>query len=284
MTSSRHGRVPDFIIIGTMKAGTTSLHYYLDQHPSIAMPREKELNFFTHNWSLGTTWYLSQFDAGTELCGECSPSYTTYPRHPDSSENMVSIAPDARLIYVVRDPLERIKSHHVHWYSMGYALTFDDELAKMERSRYVQVSCYFMQLSRYLRYYPLSRILVINQEDLLNRRRETLHRVFRFLGVDDTFISRRFQHSWHLTRDKRRKNVVGRQITRAIAATRIKMVAPNFAWHMDHWLCLPFSSPVAKPYIDPIRHGEVLAYLRDDADKFSALTGMSFAQWSIYEP
>ena len=107
--------LPNLIVIGAAKCGTTSLHEYLDLHPEVAMSREKELDFFVEekHWGRGVEWYAAQFE-DAPVRGESSPSYTAYPRYRGVPERIRRVVPDAKLVYLVRDPVERIVSHFVH--------------------------------------------------------------------------------------------------------------------------------------------------------------------------
>ena len=117
--------LPNLIVIGAAKCGTTSLHAYLDEHPEIAMSREKELHFFVDrkNWGRGIEWYEAQFDASAPVRGESSPGYSAYPLYEGVAERMARVVPDAKLVYLVRDPVERVVSHYTHrtvnWPEMG---------------------------------------------------------------------------------------------------------------------------------------------------------------------
>src|SRR5689334_9595383 len=100
------GALPNVIVIGGLKCGTTSLHHYLNLHPEIEMSRPKELNFFVEelNWDLGPDWYAAHFNASAPVRGETSPHYTARPRYDGVAERMRATLDDARLIYMVRDP------------------------------------------------------------------------------------------------------------------------------------------------------------------------------------
>ena len=115
------GALPNLIVIGAQKCGTSGLHYYLGLHPEISISNPKELNFFIaeRNWPRGLDWYRAQFDATAPVRVEASPNYTAYPQHKGVPERMAEVVPDARLIYIVRDPIERIAAHWVHNYSKG---------------------------------------------------------------------------------------------------------------------------------------------------------------------
>ena len=96
--AERRGSLPNLIVIGGLKCGTTSLHHYLNLHPQIAMSRPKELNFFVDelNWELGPEWYASHFDRDAEVRGETSPHYTNLPRFEGVAERMRELLGDAR--------------------------------------------------------------------------------------------------------------------------------------------------------------------------------------------
>jgi len=180
--------LPNLIVIGAAKCGTTSLHEYLDLHPQIAMSREKELGFFVEgkNWSRGVDWYASQFDADAAVRGESTPAYSAYPLYEGVPGRIAQVVPDAKLVYLVRDPIDRIVSHYTHrtinFPDMGTleAALRDDTL----RRWFVEPSRYWLQLVQYRAHFPDEQIIVVDSDELRLRRRETLESVFRFVGVD----------------------------------------------------------------------------------------------------
>ena len=99
--------LPNFIIIGAGKCGTSALYYYLHHHPEVQMSRVKELRFFNgEKWNQGLGWYESNWDGSSApVRGEASPGYTTYPEPSDTATRMHDVIPDAKLIYLVRDPI-----------------------------------------------------------------------------------------------------------------------------------------------------------------------------------
>jgi hypothetical protein len=237
--------LPDLIVIGAQKCGTTSLHSYLGLHPEIAMSRPKELDFFVaeHNWPRGRAWYEAHFDGGTaRLRGESSPSYTNYPEYRGVPERMARLVPAAKLVYLVRDPLDRIVSHYVHHYAAGGTRRgLEAELGDLRDSVFVAHSLYHAQLRRYLRVFPEPSLLVVAQEDLLRRRRGTLRRVFRFLGVDESFWSPGFERLHHPSASK----------------------------------------PAPVPRLEGRLRRRLVERLRPDADRLREQTGQAFASWSV---
>ena len=156
-----------------LKCGTTSLHHYLDLHPAVEMSRPKELNFFVAelNWSLGADWYSNHFGGGAPIRGESSPHYTNRPRFDGVAERMRRCSRDARLIYMVRDPIDRMLSHYLHNLGGGYD---DRPLAEAfadPESAYVNRSRYFFQLEPYLEAFGEERIEIVGREELKRDRR-----------------------------------------------------------------------------------------------------------------
>ena len=192
------GARPNLIVIGGLKCGTTSLHHYLNLHPEVAMSRPKELNFFVEelNWPLGTDWYEGHFDLTSPVRGESSPHYTNRPRFEGVAERLAETAPDARLIYMVRDPIDRMLSHYLHNVGGGYdGRPLEEALADPDTA-YVDRGRYFFQLEPYLERFDRDRIELVTREELKTDRAATMRRVFGFLGVDETFTSDQFEREW----------------------------------------------------------------------------------------
>jgi hypothetical protein len=282
----RRGGLPNLIVIGTQKGGTTSLHYYLDQHPEIAMARAKELNFFVSKgaWTKGVDWYAVQFDPTARVRGESSPSYTNYPIHDGVPARMHSVVPDAKLVYLVRDPLERIVSQYLHDYSVGKEdRSIDDALADDLRTHpYVLRSKYFFQLEQYLPFFPLSRILVLSQEELLGKRAATMRRVFDFLGVDSSFYDPRFERLKHRTSGRRRRTRAGETVSSLARAVSRRVHTPRWiAWKAERLLVFPLARRLERPVLGDVLSQRLIAELQDDVGRLRELTGEQFEGWCI---
>lgn len=115
--------LPGLIVIGAMRAGTTTLYHHLSNHPEIGMSRMKETDFFVPkmNFPLGMSWYQSQFDPGYSIYGEASPNYAMCHLWRGVPARIHSILPDVRLIFLARDPVDRLVSHYHHAWSTGTA-------------------------------------------------------------------------------------------------------------------------------------------------------------------
>lgn len=178
---------PTFLVVGAMKAGTTSLHRYLAGHPEVFMSDPKELDFFVEekNWCRGWDWYRSHFAEGqmTAARGESSTNYAKHPRFPDVPERIASLLPDLKLIYLLRDPVERCVSHVLHiWGTNGTSGPLERDLLD---PHVLACSSYALQLEQYLRYFAAEQIQILFSEELRHRRTATMQRVFSFLDVAD---------------------------------------------------------------------------------------------------
>jgi hypothetical protein len=200
--------LPNFLVIGAMKAGTTSLWAYLQSHPQVVMAHPKEPHFFSRNWELGLAWYEQHFEdaAETMAVGEASTSYTRHPHEAWIPGRIAEFLPKARLIYLVRHPIERMRSHYLH-----NVLSREERrpiaVALLTNPVYLDVSSYAMQIDQYLPYFPKDRLLVITSEALLRHRTATLRRVFEFLEVDPAWDSPELELHRTATKWKRHPGV-----------------------------------------------------------------------------
>jgi hypothetical protein len=199
-------RLPTFIVIGAMKGGTTSLFHYLDEHPQVHMSPLKEVDFFVEesNWDRGFDWYARQFEgAGPQATaiGEASTVYTKYPQYRGVPERIRAHLPDIRLIYVVRDPIERLRSHFQHRTLVGSERRPIAQAIDADPT-YIDTSRYGMQLERYVEHFPREQIHIMTSEDLRLRRAETLSGVFGFIGVEPSFVPPSIEQEFYKTDER----------------------------------------------------------------------------------
>jgi hypothetical protein len=199
--------LPTFVVIGAMKAGTVSLSHYLDEHPDVFLGRGGrfgEPNFFVaeQNWARGRGWYESLFEgAGSAAAlGECSPGYAMAPLFGGVPERMAQVVPKARLVYVVRDPIARMRSMYMHQVSAGRERRRPEEA--LLDDRYLGPSRYGFQLAAFLDHFDRGQVLVIASEVLRDRPREAVSAVFEHLGVDPAAVDLDQRHRDHRSIDK----------------------------------------------------------------------------------
>ena len=275
------GALPNLVIIGAQKCGTSGLHYLLGLHPEIQMSRPKELNFFVKqgNWMRGIDWYAQHFDPDAKVRGEASPNYTAYPYRRGIPRRMQAVIPGAKLIYMVRDPLERIAAHWVHNYAKHRDKGDLRTTVNNPRASYVTRSRYAMQLDRLLRRYRLEQIMVIEQEDLRRDRAKTLRAVFEFAGVDPDFEHPSFSRDQHVTAAKSRASKSAIRFERM--SDRHPVLAPAAKLYLGLDAKLPPRRPIERPDIRMVIEDDILELLREDARKLRELTGRRFENWSI---
>lgn len=178
-------RTSDFLIIGAMKCGTSTLHEQLAMRSGVFMSEPKEPKFFSDDaeFDRGIEWYESLFAGATtrQLCGESSTHYTKLPTYPLAATRMLEHLPDVKLIYLMRDPIDRMVSQYVHeWTEREVTEPFTQAIQRHER--FISYSCYAHQLRPYLECYGADRILPVAFERMLRCPDEEFERVCRFIG------------------------------------------------------------------------------------------------------
>ncbi len=191
-------RLPDFLLIGASKSGTSTLYRYLQRHPQLYLSEPKEPEYFASegdaNFARGLDWYAALF-AGAQpgqVAGEASGRYTHWPHYPLAAPRIAQTLPNAKLIYIMRHPVERAYSHYTQ--TIKYAQLFTQQHkvretfeASLERDNvYVDASHYMMQIEQYTPFFPKDALLFLLFDDLKRAAAATLAQICRFLGVADT--------------------------------------------------------------------------------------------------
>lgn len=182
--------LPNFIVIGAMKSGTTSLRYTLSCHPEIFMVYPEEPRFFYNdeNYRKGLGWYSSFFEnvKGQKAIGEGSGFYAWKARNSETVKRIANTIPDVKIIYMVRHPIERIASHWSWEIASGKPLG-SIENAIQENRQFLDMSMYWEQISEYRKYFKDEQIKILFLEDLKSNPYQFYQNCFQFLGVDADF-------------------------------------------------------------------------------------------------
>jgi hypothetical protein len=275
--------LPNFLIIGAAKSGTTSLYDQLKGHPDIFLPRNpahKEPTFFSESgegaWSKGLDWYEGLFAEwkGEQAVGEASTSYTKAPAYGDAAEKIHSVIPDAKLIYVLRDPMQQIVSHYNHMlYFNDLKYTLDQVI--LGNTFLQDVASYAMQLKLYLALFPKEQIQVLLFEDYVADPVAVGREVCRFLDVDERIDLPL----------KQAKNVAkGRRIERwpgTLARVKARVgERPLGKWLERNVLTKPLEPPVMSE--EAYQHAR--ARLDQDLAELRDLVGRDFGEWRLARP
>jgi hypothetical protein len=222
--------LPTFLIIGTMKGGTTSLYNYLRGHPQVFMSATKELHYFVaeKNLSRGTAWYERNFsDAeGAVAVGEASPDYTKFPTYQGVPERIAATVPGAKLIYVLRNPVHRIRSHYLHDVARGRERRSISQ-AVPGNEHYLAPSMYALQIEQYLNHFPRHQLLVITSEALRGDRSATMRCVHDFLGVDAGWSAPVHEQEFNAIAAKTMPGLLMRAGRHLPGAARLRLLAPG---------------------------------------------------------
>ncbi len=276
--------LPNLVVIGARKAGTTSLYHYLSQHPDVWMAREKELDFFVaeRNWRRGRGWYERFFPVDTAVRGEASPAYASLPRFRGVPERMAALVPGARIVYLVRDPIERLLSHYAMDVAIGRERGTLREVVRAEGREFVAEGRYWTQLEPYLERFPAERILVLDFADLRDRREETMRRLFGFLGVDEAFTSPRFAEV-HMARPQRRRRRPAAFAVRTLSRGLGKARAYRLRRRTPAVVRRALTRRLELPALDPADRARLAALYAEEVARLRQLTGLALASWSVAE-
>jgi hypothetical protein len=199
------GHFINFFCVGAQKAGTTTLHDILKQHPDIYLPEKKEAHYFDleERYIKGIQWYINNFYmnySGEKICGEITPEYLYFEKVPERLFR--EFGSNLKLVFIFRNPIDRAFSH----YLMNKRRLIEDntfeKATKLEIERisqgefenfnysYLSRGFYALQLKRYLKYFPLNNMHFINfEQDLVKNRESTISRLLRFLELPETNLN-----------------------------------------------------------------------------------------------
>lgn len=249
------------------------------------MSEPKELRYFWRDdWSQRRAWYEAHFDPAKRVRGEATPAYAMWPFRDRVPERAVALVPDARLVYVVRDPIERLASHYAQRVADGFSEPFSSYVDRLEdpENPIVCASRYATQLERWLAHFDRSQVLVLDHGRLRDERRRVLSEVLGFLGVADTSASLDVAPEHNRMEAKLVLGPWGRRIWTGVLRPVGRLVPPRLrasAFEVAH---RALTRPVkARADIDDATQARLVAYFRPEVERLRELTDQPFASWSI---
>ena len=267
--------LPNFIIIGAMKGGTTSLYRYIASHPNIIPSLIKETDFFktSSDFNKGINWYEPLFQGNGNYAFEASPNYTKRHIFPNVPARMHSILPETKLIYVLRDPIERIISHYVHNYSHGRESRSFSEAITDANSNYIQTSKYYFQIQAFLEYYSDKQLLLVDSEQLKKETANVLRDVFRFLEISTDYDATLLEKSFHESSKKKRPSELEQALCR-------KTNNPYLLAGIRK-ITKPFQKSIERPILLQSDKEILAKAIAPDVDKLRKFTCLDFPDWSL---
>jgi hypothetical protein len=193
---------PNFLIIGTMKGGTTALYDFITLHPDIDRAKNKEIHYFSLNYHMGRDWYLNHFKAGeNRITGEASPTYFDVANTTLIPNLIYSFNPEMKIILIVRDPIERAVSHYNHFIKVlaipevsdlnlneFFCINIREAISETSTlgfylNQVLSFSFYCRKYLNYLDVFNQKGCLVLSNKELRMSPTETMENVYKFLGV-----------------------------------------------------------------------------------------------------
>ena len=302
----QENHLPDFFILGPPKTGSSSLYFYLNQHPEIFMSPKKETRFFDKDYENGLSFYTKYFkDAPSNaIRGEASAAYAFLPFVAERIKNHL---PDSKLVLCFRNPVERAYSGWLMRQESGVEkIGFIDALKENIKQRekidffkddflsiwlkdqkridntnqlslrtYIEGGLYSHQLEAYKKHFPSTQIHVIFMEDLKENLRKTMESLFKFLGVDSDFLltSTEVRNPYQKDRLKGIRNIFGKK--------RLSIVAGLFPKKIKDRLVSVVKVAQEKPELTEEERRFAFAIFEDEINRLEKSLQKDLSHWKI---
>ena len=278
-------RLPNLFLVGAMKSATTSLHNYLDLHPEIFMTQDpwKEPGYFVKEINLGKgiDWYLDLFkEAKNEkFLGESTTDYTKSPNYLGVPERIHDFCPNAKIIYIMRDPIERAMSQY--WWEVQYSAEGRKMPSAILNNNWIMnASNYALQLKPYIELFGTKNIYALTMEELQAAPNETLKKIFIWLGVNAEY---------ELADQFKTYNRSANEVNRIIGSGIFSHLKGTKFWQLlKTILPITLRSRLKRLLARPVKKNEddreeTVALLRPimkvQVQELSALLGKQFPEW-----
>jgi hypothetical protein len=291
--------LPNFLVVGAQKSGTTSLHHYLQAHPDIYLPAQKETKFFVHEkyYCKGIGFYETEYFSARNnepAVGEVDPDYlfcaAALPRIVHDLDTAT-----LKLIFIFRNPAERAFSHYLMSYRRGQEpLTFEEAIdaepvriteGHMENLRYSYVTrgYYLRQVERFLEFFDRSRMLFLLAEDLENDPLKCLNQVYAFLGVAGDFVPSNVGERFHRAMVPRSLSLLHWIKGRGRGKRLLRMLIPSAAMRQslrDRLLRLNQTAP-GDMVLNPDTRKRLVEAYRAENTRLAGFLGRNLDHWNF---
>ena len=261
--------IPDVFVIGAMKAGTTTIHNSFRLHPSICVTKTKEVNYFleAHTPNSLNALYRNEFRYPDLLKVDVSPSYSKCHFFPGVASRIYAANPKAKIIYVLRDPVDRLVSHlHHNLLRDRFSIT-DMEQEIFRNVDYISSSRYYFQIREYLNFFDTKNILILIFEDFINRPQFLVDSLCSFLGIEANRIEERNQYA----SESRYKIKYHDTLHRYFGHGKLAKLYHLF-WYL-------VNIKVEKPQLNELLRSSVVDDLKSDVESLSSEFKISFPSW-----
>jgi hypothetical protein len=290
-------QLPTFLIVGVQKAGTTSIYNYLQEHPQVYMSPVKETNFLEKDWEnlaedkhnkngIITLEDYSRLFAGVKdeiAIGEASPNYLFH--YKSSVPRIQKYVPDAQLIIVLRNPIERAYSDYLMHIrdAIGYRPLSEQIKYAADKSFIIRKGFYYTPIQFYLNHFRAEKVKVLLYDDLIQDSLKFMQSMYRYIGVDESIeidTTKKVQTA-KVPKNQLINNLLRRKNPlRTLAANTLKSVMPLSARQQlrDRLMNLNYQSKQATPLSPEDRQGLINIY-REDILKLQDLINRDLSAW-----
>lgn len=273
--------LPNFLILGAMKAGTTSLAYWLGEHPDVFLAPGKELFFFNvpQRWELGLDWYRSQFagSEGKRARGEATPGYLG---HPQAAVRIADTLPGVRLVALLRHPADRAYSQYWHNRAMGTETRSFARMVEEEVSGSAPAFGFYLERGRYYKHltelrglFPERDVLALLFDDLTGDPAATFTRTCSHIGVDGSVRPANLGTVYNARlafRSRRLRNAVRKARAR-------RLLTASMAGGLNRWNAR--SRPQPYPPMDPTARSKLIEAYESETAALEGLLGRDLSAW-----
>ena len=291
--------LPNFLIVGVQKAGTTSIYNYLREHPQVYMSSVKETNFLEKDWEnlppeqqnkngIVTLEKYSELFAGVKdeiAIGEASPNYLFH--YESSAARIKKYVPNAKLIVILRNPVERAYSDHLMHIrdAIGYRSLLEQIKYSSHKSFILRKGFYYVPLKYYFTQFGREQIKVFFYDDLCENPQEFMQKMYKYLGVDEEFVPNTANKAQvaKIPKNKTINHLLKRNnILRNTAANILRTVMPVETRQKLRERLLDLNSQTKKQApLSPEERQQLIELYREDILQLQDLVGRDLSKWLI---
>lgn len=266
--------LPTFLGIGAQRAATTWAYHCLQEHPEVFVPDTKELHFFDDKFDHGLAWYESHFTIGDghKAVGEVTPTYISAP---EAVLRIAGTIPHVRLFAILREPVQRAFSAYQLLHRDLVGTSFEDACRTLEHL--ITRGLYAEQVDRLRRHFPRESVKIFLYDDVLQDPREVIAQLYRFLGVDPTFVPPSVKTIYNRVVFPKAQSVINR--IGLGSGIRLLRRTPLGNWIKKMHKIRGDTTNNPGESVDPRLVAELKAVFREDIVRLEELIGRDLSAW-----
>ncbi|MDC1505116.1 sulfotransferase domain-containing protein [Winogradskyella sp.] len=284
----------NFYCVGAQKAGTTTLHDILNQHPDIFLPKTKEAHFFDEDekFEKGLEWYENTFfneSSNEKILGSCNPEYMYFEEVP--KRIFESFGGDVKLIFILRNPADRAYSHYLMSKrrcieELSFTVALKQEKSRINKDyfnktnfSYASRGFYSEQIKRYLNYFPKENMMFIRfEDDFIKNKNKTINEIISFLDLEQIDLDVDLKSN--VARSSRflfiQKFIYKQNIIKSFFSIFVSQKMKN---KIRSWIYKLVMKPEKKNKLSFELKNSLMQQYKEDIKELEGLTGKNFSNW-----